>query len=312
MIQNFGQEKNQKIYQNYEENTKTLFKLYYFLILLFLAYAITAFISSKNLRNEYSYYDDVQLSIIILASISILLEILTIYLLKTKFLTHLLFFLLLVIKSIMYTPLIIQLVSFLLGCFDKYCGQLIRHDGYVSPWLIVFNLQNYYPSCSQMQSSGDLVDQMIYNSVKIIIQECKYEKDQQSCYQFDTLQINNWNDMFVLQIVSFCLGSVWILCAGILIILFKVKHVQSTQKADQEIKYNQQVLAQQGQVAFFQPVMQQALPQQSQNQYQNPQFQNNQQVFANQQEYAPPPLIIQQPQFVKQNQEYAIGQPVKS
>ncbi|KAL4449136.1 hypothetical protein ABPG74_021128 [Tetrahymena malaccensis] len=302
MIQNFGEEKSKKIQQNYEENTKTLFKIYYLLSLLFLAYVITAIISSKNLRNKYSYIEDVQLSIIVFVSISILFEILTIYLLKTKQLTHLLFFLLLVIKVIIYTPLIIQLVSFLLGCFDQYCGQLIRHDGYVSPWLIIFNLENYYPSCSQMQSNGDLVDQMIIYSVKAIIQECKYEQNQQSCYKFDTLQIDNWNDMFVLQIVSFCLGQVWILCAGTLVIVFKVKHVQATQKVDQEIKNNLQRQAIQGQVAFFQPVNQQALPIYSQNQ--NPNLQNNQQV------YAPPPLIVQYPLQAKQNQDYAIGQPV--
>ncbi|KAL4449137.1 hypothetical protein ABPG74_021129, partial [Tetrahymena malaccensis] len=299
MIQNFGEEKSKKIQQNYEENTKTLIKLYYLLTLFFLSYAITAIISSKNLRNKYSYIEDAQLSIIVFASISILFEALTIYLLKTKQFTRLLFFILLVIKVIIQAPLIIQLVSFLLGCFDQYCGQLIRHDGYVSPWFIIYNLKKYYPSCSQMQSNGDLVDQMIFYSVKAIIKECEYQQNQQSCYQFGTLQIDNWNDMFVLQIVSFCLGQVWILCAAVLIFLLKIKHAKATQKVDQEIKNNLQSQAVQGQVSFFQPVNQQALPIYSQNY--NP---NN-----NQQAYVPPPIIVQYPLQAKQNQDYAIGQP---
>ncbi|EAS01554.1 transmembrane protein, putative (macronuclear) [Tetrahymena thermophila SB210] len=153
-----------------------------------------------------------------------------------------------------------------------------------------------------MESSGDLVSMMVYNSIKIIISECKYQQDQQSCYQFDTLKIDNWEDMFVLQIVSFCLGQVWIFSAATLIILFKVKHVQATQKVDQEIKNNLQSQAQQGQMAFFQPVIQQALPQQNFYLYN----QNNQQPQI------PPLLIPQHPQYIKQNQEYVLGQPVSS
>ncbi|EAS01553.2 transmembrane protein, putative (macronuclear) [Tetrahymena thermophila SB210] len=152
-----------------------------------------------------------------------------------------------------------------------------------------------------MQSSGDLVDIMIYSSIEIITSECQFI-EQQNCYQFDTLQIDNWENMFVPQIISFCLGQVWIFSAATLIILFKAKHVQTTQQVNQEIKNNLQSQTYKGQMVFVQPVNLQALPQQNQN----PHNQNIQQVCI------PPNHSVQLPQYVEQNQVCTLGQPVNS
>ncbi|KAL4486734.1 hypothetical protein ABPG72_022209 [Tetrahymena utriculariae] len=209
-------------------------------------------------------------------------------------------------------PPVLQIISFIRGSFEKYCGYLIRHDGYSQPWSIVYYLETHSPSCSEMEAHGNVQQQIKYLSMKAIISDCHYIKAVDSCYQFDTLQVDNWSDMFVVQIVSFCLACVQIFSTKMFLFFLKTKHVQATQKVVQEIRHNLLNQSVQSQFSQTQPVYQQIIPQNPQFYNQQPNIQGSFQVYNNQQSNQYHPTYIQNSQIQNQNQVYIVGQPINT
>ncbi|EWS73001.1 transmembrane protein, putative (macronuclear) [Tetrahymena thermophila SB210] len=313
MIENTESLKKLKILNLYKESIKSLFKFYYVIMAFFIAYAITAFISSINLKDKYDFYENLQTIIIILVSYTIFFKFLGFYVLKKKELTNGIFLLVFLIFITTNVPPVIQLVSFLEGSFEKYCGYLIRHDGYVSPNTITYYLERNYPSCSQLEAQGNIQEQIKYYSFQIIIKQCSYRRAVDSCYQFDTLKVDNWNDMFVVQIVSFCLACIQIFSTTAFLLILKGKHVQATQKAEQEIRQNLLNQSCQSQVSQFQqPFYQQIQPQNPQFINYQPNIQSSFQVYSDQQLNFHHPINVQNPQIQNQNQTYIVGQPINS
>ncbi|EAS01550.2 transmembrane protein, putative (macronuclear) [Tetrahymena thermophila SB210] len=296
MIINSEDGKERKIHQLYKESAKTLFKYLYAIFILFIIYAIMALVSSSILKNQYNFNNDLQLMIIILVSASFFFKILSFYLLTKKSLTNIIFFSLYLILLPTHIAPIVQLISFIYGSFHKYCGYLFRYQGRYPTSLIIFNLENYYPSCDEMESNGSLLNQLKYNSLKVIINGCRTYQAKDSCYQFDTLQIDNWNNMFVVQIVSFSIAVIWIFSTSVLLLLLKAKHIQATQKYDLEIKNN-------------------LLNQSNQNQVFSNQLENQQisYSYSNYQIHTIPATNTQNPlQVPLQTQDYTIGVPINS
>ncbi|KAL4449138.1 hypothetical protein ABPG74_021130 [Tetrahymena malaccensis] len=291
MIQDTESLKKLKILQLYKESIKSPFKCYYYIMAFFIAYAIMAIISSVNLKDKYGYYENLQIAIIILVCYTSFFKCLGFFVLQKKELTNCVFLLAMLIFMTTNVPPILQLNSFIIGSLDKYCGYLISHQGQSYPHSIIFYLERYSPSCSQMEANGNLQEQIKYYSMKAIIHDCSIYQTVESCYQFNTLKVENWNDMFVVQIS---------------------KHVQATQKIEQEIRQNLLNQSSQSQVCQNQPVYQQVLPCNPQFYSQQPNIQCSFQAYSNQQLNYNHPQNFQNQQIQNQNQVIIIGQPINS
>ncbi|KAL4449141.1 hypothetical protein ABPG74_021133 [Tetrahymena malaccensis] len=99
--------------------------------------------------------------------------------------------------------------------------------------MIKNSLEKDYPSSIETKYSVNILK---YDSIIIITKGCNVIKTYDNCYQPDTLQRDNWSDMFVVQIISFSLAIICIFSSSILLLLSKTKHIQATQRFDQEIK----------------------------------------------------------------------------